>query len=129
MAGEPGNRECPFLRERLRNDPRLRAEVETARAWSVPRSVFLGRVVNDGEPLWTDKDREWALALEAEEKATHSCGQLSEESFNPESDGMYTAEAVRCHACAASAREAASFADDEHADTAGLVFVTTRREP
>ena len=90
--------------------------------------MFLGRIPRPDEPLWTDKDREWALALQAEEAATHACGHLSEDTFNPEADGTYVAEAIRCHACAASAREAAAFSSDEHADGAGLFFTTHKRE-
>lgn len=90
--------------------------------------MFLGRVPLAGEPLWTDKDREWALALQAEEAATHACGHLTEDTFDPEADGQYVSSAIRCHACAASQREASAFSEDEHADAAGLYFTTKRRE-
>jgi hypothetical protein len=122
MGGEPGNRIRPFLRKRLRTEPLVRAELEAARAWAVPRSVFLGRIVGPGEPAWTEQDRQWAIALLAEEKATHTCGHLIEESFAKENDGRYVGEAIRCHACAAAQRESQEFS--EHAEG---IYVTARR--
>jgi hypothetical protein len=106
----------------LSTEPDTRATVETARAWGVSRSVFLGRIVAPGDPLFTESDRQWATALHLLEQGTHACGQPSSESFAKDSDGAYVAEAIRCHACAAAAREAATFS--EHSE--GL-FVTTRR--
>ena len=84
--------------------------------------MFLGRVVKDGEPYWTETDRQWSLALLAEERGTHSCGQPIEESFAPENDGKYVWEAVLCHACAAAQREARTF--DENSE--GL-YVSARK--
>lgn len=112
MGGEPGNRDCPFLRNRLRTDPLFRAEVEAARAWSTPPSVLRGRVVADGEAVWTEKDRLTALALLEEERNTHSCGHPIDEAFAKDNDGKYVGEAIRCHACAASQREAKDFEDN-----------------
>lgn len=105
-----------------------RAEVETARAWGVPRSIFLGRVPKPDEPYWLESDRNYAIALEAEEKATHTCGHLIEEAFAKEADGAYMGEAIRCHACAAAGREAEQFSKAEAADTNGLLFIAKARE-
>lgn len=92
--------------ERLR-DPDLpyRRELEAARAWGVPRSVFLGRVVAAGEPLWLAEDRYWALALlEAESGICGDCGQPLAESTHVDNEFAYDAEPAKCHGCAAAAR-------------------------
>jgi hypothetical protein len=69
----------------------------------VPRSVFLGRPwPAPGEALWTDEDRAWALALQAEDAGTcGGCGQPRAESTDPANEGRYSAEAVECHGCVA----------------------------
>jgi len=133
VDGEPGNRVRPFLRKRLRTDPLVRAELEAARAWAVPRSVFLGRIPQPDEPLWTDKDRQWAIALLTEERATHSCGHLSEESFAPDSAGEWEAEPSRCYACQASQTSADEYSrlaglDPPQANIRGLYFSTHRKD-
>ncbi|MFD0429426.1 hypothetical protein ACFQ60_22380 [Streptomyces zhihengii] len=69
----------------------------------MPRSVFLGRVVAPGEPLWTDEDRSWALALaDVERDVCPDCGHPWSEASAPDSEWAYTAELLRCHACAAA---------------------------
>jgi len=70
----------------------------------VPPSVFRGRVPTAGEPLWGDDDRDHAMALLALEADTCSCGEPMSQSTATTADGEYAAEAVVCHACAASAR-------------------------
>lgn len=50
----------------------------------MPRSIFLGRVPQPGEPLWLDEDRAWAIALLAEQRdACPGCGQPRSETFDP----------------------------------------------
>lgn len=67
--------------------------------------MFLGRVVADGEPLWTDEDRAWALALLAEEAGNcGGCGQPVSESMDPVNEFAYRVERLRCHACTAVGR-------------------------
>jgi len=79
---------------RLRANPDLRAEVEAARAWSVPRSEFLS---------WDADDRGFALALLAIEAETCSgCGHPVAESMDAANQFAYRAELLRCHACAAA---------------------------
>jgi hypothetical protein len=71
----------------------------------VPRSVFLGRVVADGEPLWLPEDRDWALALaQVEADSCPDCGQPWSEASSRDSEDAYTAELLLCHACVASGR-------------------------
>jgi hypothetical protein len=113
-------------------EPELRAELAAARAWSVPRSIFLGRVVRDGDPLWTSNDREWAIALSLVEEATHSCGHQINDSFNPDLAGQWETTAQRCHACASAAKLSAEYQelagqDPPGADLDGLFFTTAKR--
>jgi hypothetical protein len=91
-----------------------RAEVEAARAWGVPRSIFLGRPWPvPGEPLWLDEDREWALALQADEALTcHGCGQPRDEASDPVNEFHYTAEPHRCHACSAISKSTRAWSSD-----------------
>lgn len=86
-------------------------------------SILRGRPWPEpGEPLFTDDDRDLALALTANERdACPGCGQPTAVSTAPEAEEAYRAEAVRCHACAAQAR-AAKDVDDP----AGLLVQFTR---
>ena len=111
MDSQSGNR-SPFHIARLTEDPDLRAELVTARSWSVPHSELLGRIPSPGEPRWTDRDRGLALALTAYEKGLHDCGQPVAEAFNPANEDAYTAEGIRCFACAAAAKESRAFDGD-----------------
>jgi hypothetical protein len=70
-------------------------------------------VVGPGEPLWTDSDRAWALALQAVEDDTcRGCGQPLSEATAPESEFAWVAEVVRCHACTAAGQRTAMFQQD-----------------
>lgn len=91
--------------------------------------MLLGRPwPGPGEPLWTDADRDWAIALLSEEQETCACGQLRSESTAAENEYAYDAVAVRCHACAARDREARRFSSsDARSATDGLIVVATRR--
>lgn len=107
--------------------------MEAARAWGVPLSIMRGRIVADGEPLWLDSDRDWAVALMLEEAETHQCGHPVSESFAQENDGTYFAESLRCHACAAIARQSADInkqaaSETEPLDPSGLVITARRRQ-
>jgi len=67
--------------------------------------VFLGRVVAPGEPLWTDEDRAYALALLAHDADVCSgCGALRSETTDPAMDGRYRATPIRCFGCEAVAK-------------------------
>ncbi|MCX5601629.1 hypothetical protein OOK29_26105 [Streptomyces phaeochromogenes] len=78
----------------------------------MPRSIFMGRVPGPGEPLWLAEDRAWALALlEVEADACGDCGQPRSETADEKNEFAYTAELMRCHACAASAREVRRYQD------------------
>jgi hypothetical protein len=88
--------------------------------------VFLGRVPAVGEPLWTDDDRDWAMALLAYEAELCECGQPRSESMNPDSEGAYVAEPLACHACRAIARSGEPFAESPRASQGLFISVTKR---
>lgn len=69
----------------------------------MPRSIFLGRPWPEpGEPLWTDEDRAWAIALIFEEsEVCPGCGQPISECIDPRNEFAYTVTSWRCHACTA----------------------------
>lgn len=80
-----------------------------------------------GEPLWTDEDRAWALALLAyEADQCPDCGQPRSISHSPEAESKYRAELTRCHACAAAAAAVRQLLEDEHADPAGVTARFTK---
>jgi hypothetical protein len=103
--------------------------VETARAWSVPRSIFLGRVVGAGEPLWLPEDRWWALALaEVEAGTCRDCGHALAETTSAGSEDAYDAEVTKCHGCVGAAKRVAAFMADG-GKSEGLQVRVTRRRP
>jgi len=78
----------------------------------VPRSVFLGRVVADGEPLWLEEDRAWALALaQVEADSCPECGQPWVEATDRDNEFAYKAELIRCHSCTTSAMAVQAYQD------------------
>lgn len=110
-------------------DPTHRRVLETARAWGVSPSRFLGaepRVVvhrtdiggfiHVHEAEWTVEDREAALALQDYEASLCSgCGQPLEETTKPEREYAYKAQLpIRCHYCTAASRGQAEYDDSEH---------------
>ncbi|MBM9621032.1 hypothetical protein [Streptomyces zhihengii] len=85
-------------------------------------------MVAPGEPLWTDEDRSWALALaDVERDVCPDCGHPWSEASAPDSEWAYTAELLRCHACAAGAR-AAHAHQDSGGDMRGIHVSIIKRE-
>lgn len=83
-----------------------------------------GRVVHPGQPLWSQTDTDLAVALTTlEAGACSGCGHPRAETYNPEFEFDWRAEALRCHSCATRDREAAKGG----MDTSGLHW-TTKRE-
>lgn len=96
--------------------------MEAARAWGVSPSVLAGRVVEPGEPVWTQEDTDIAVALTViEATSCPGCGHPRDESFAPANEEAYKAEALRCYACAARDRAA-----HKVSDSAGLYTVARR---
>jgi len=111
---------------RLTANPVLRVEVETARAWGVPHSVLKGRVVAEGQPLFTADDSSLAIALQALEARTCACGHDRVDTTAADAEFAFAAEAIRCHACAARERAASAFVDSG-GSTAGLLWAVNRK--
>ncbi|MGW4505688.1 hypothetical protein ACWENO_13715 [Streptomyces sp. NPDC004436] len=89
--------------------------------------MFLGRAVAPGEPLWLDEDRDWALALaEVERDSCPDCGHPWSEASASESEDQYDVALLRCHACAAGARQSQSF-QEANGDPRGLHISITKR--
>ena len=88
--------------------------------------MLVGRVVDPGAPLWTQSDTDLAIALTELEDDRHECGHPRSESMDPANEFAYTAEPVRCHACAAADR--ASRNRPESLDDAGIRWITLRRD-
>jgi hypothetical protein len=83
------------------------------RAWPQP-----------GEPLFTDEDIDEILDFLDIEDETHGpCGVPKAEGFSPDSEGEWSAKALRCHACAAIDKAAGDFGSN---DKAGLYFTVVR---
>jgi len=84
--------------------------------------VFLGRVPVPGEPLWTDEDRGWAIALlEYEADICSGCGQPHGESTLIENEFHYKPTVLVCHACRTVARQAEDLSESK-ANTKGLMI-------
>lgn len=110
--------------ETVANNPQLRFTLETARAWGVSPSRFLGREqvrtvqheydlmgnlvrsVETMEPEWTDEDRTMAMELQDYEAGLcPGCRYPMAETTAPENEFAYQAELpLRCHRCTASER-------------------------
>lgn len=81
-----------------------------------------------GEVLWTDEDREWALALlQVEAELCRGCGQPIGESTDPALEELWRAEVIRCHACATAGRHIESW-QKEGGDAHGANVHVIRRE-
>ena len=66
--------------------------------------MFTGRVVGDGDPAWLDTDRGYALAWQANKRATCSgCGTRADEWA--EDDDAYISDHITCEGCARLAEE------------------------
>lgn len=85
-------------------DPRDAAALEFCygNGRAIPISVFLGRVVEPGEPQWLPEDTRAALVWQEYEKSLCSgCKRPRDETFALEMDDHYDVVPVVCHACAA----------------------------
>lgn len=58
LEGQPGGLNPPYLRDRFAKDPHFRSLVLYAVDHAIPYSIFLGRVVEAGEPQWLPEDRD-----------------------------------------------------------------------
>lgn len=66
--------------KRLETDPRLREELDYCVPNAIPHSVFLGRVVGPGDPMWLEDDQDKALEwLRREKQKCPGCRTTREE--------------------------------------------------
>lgn len=79
----------------------------------MPRSILLGRPMpRPGEPLFTDEDTAYALALAEEEAATcPSCGLLKVVCRDPDYQFAFEPHEEQCHATRALADRQATWKD------------------
>lgn len=71
---------------------------------------------------WADDDQAWAIALlEYEADICSGCGQPRSESMSPDNEFRYRSTVLRCHGCAAVARESENLVDAK-ANTRGLMI-------
>lgn len=80
----------------------------------IPLSVFLGRIVYPGEPLWLEGDALAAVDWDAYEHAKcPGCGQPRDECMAHEDAApAYEVELLRCHSCSAAAAEGRAVGGD-----------------
>lgn len=72
----------------------------------------MGRVVEQGEALWLEEDRAWALALlEVEGNSCPDCGQPWDIATDKTNEYEFKADLIRCHACTASAMAVQAYQD------------------
>lgn len=84
----------------------------------IPHSVFMGRVVGPGEPMWLPEDADLALEWQAEQDITcKGCGQPVDESTATASEGGYEGHAVVCFGCRELRQHASGFESDALAAT------------
>jgi hypothetical protein len=130
----------------LAASPGLVVELQAARAWGVPPSVFWGEqrhsvtqyrhdatgrlveTVTAHEPLWRDEDRALAFALaEYEAGLCDGHGGPLAEGMDPAHEFAFRGEIVgRCHACTAQSAAAAAY---EAAPNAHALRFRVRLDP
>lgn len=87
----------------------------------VPLSVFLGRVVYPGDPLWEERDTWAAMEWLIQDRSRCSgCGQPRAESQAVEAPD-YEVTVTRCKACEARDAKMREFTEDG-GSTSGLFF-------
>lgn len=75
----------------------------------------------EGEPLWLDDDRAWALALLQVEADNHSCGHPLSETLDPVNGDAYTVDVKgTCAACYALEAKAKGMPD-------GMLYTVRKR--
>ena len=92
---------------------------------ALPPSVFLGRVVAVGDPMWLPEDRVAALEWQAYHKTLcPGCGRPRTESFDIGMEDHYDVTELQCHACAArDSRAWNTRPDSDSPPTFGRFFV------
>lgn len=124
------------------NDPDHRRVLETARAWGVSPSRFMGhesvvieerigaQTIYTREPEWKHEDREAAIALQDYEASLCSgCGQPLQQTSDPDKEFAYKASLpIRCHYCTASGRGQEAYEKTEHPHALHFPVMTIKPE-
>ena len=63
----------------------------------MPLSIFRGRIQQPGEPLWLEKDRQWALAWQYDQDVRMPCGCHPDDAGGIENADRFTATPRVCH--------------------------------
>jgi hypothetical protein len=96
---------------------------------ALPLSIFLGRVMPDGQPEWLPEDRLAALEWVVHQRSLcpGGCGQPRSESFAEGNDDLYDVTLIQCHACAARDRRLWSMSggDPQAAPPFGICTIVT----
>lgn len=115
---------------RMRDDPRWAVAVRYACEHGIPLSVFLGRVVEPGEPVWDEDDRDVALGYTLWISGVcGSCG-LHRLDWEHERDETWKGTIVTCFGCVELADTRAQIPDSVSAERRATqrVFLTPRTE-
>lgn len=81
----------------------MRLEISYCAPRGIPHSVFLGRVVEQGDPQWLDADRDKALWWLIHERMTcQSCGTRPDEW--DDDLHAYSSEPTHCRGCEVKAQ-------------------------
>ena len=118
------------LLERIADDKsRLRVDLQTARSWHGPPTMFLGER-REGS-AWTAQDTAYARALaDFEASLCPGCAHDLAETTNPANEGRYEvdpAQTVICHRCAGRASAAKQFKNHTHPE-ALLIAMRLRQQ-
>ena len=98
--GEHGGFEYPKIGGRWCDSPSERAIREYACSRGIPRSVFLGRIVQPGEADWLEDDAKAALEWqEWHNGLCTGCGVHRSDGMNPEHQFSFEATPYRCFPC------------------------------
>lgn len=94
----------------------------------IPLSVFLGRTVYPGEPMWTQDDTDAAVdwMLDQNDRCP-GCGRPHTETTSPDAQGAYDVEAKVCHCCLAGTTVSKAWQESRGDDMGAIYFRTTRR--
>lgn len=116
---------------RMRNDRRWALAITYAATHGIPLSVFLGRVVEPGEPVWLLEDTQAAMGFEQWSAAICSGCGLHPLDWPDERDETWRGQIDMCHGCIEMADTRATIPDKVSDDRrrAMRVYLVPRPEP
>ena len=100
-----------YWAHRLRVDPTFAVQMQVCREWRIPHSTFLGGEDDVPPGVWTDLDREKAMAYVLHEgQRCKDCG-VHPIDWPEETTGGFHVEGMFCWGCKASAEYTAAYQD------------------